>query len=99
MRVRTRNLSLALGAIAVFLAGLPLLNLNNIFYVDWVNHLWMSEYYGKYLQRNFMPPEVINTVKISGMVMLIFYAGKFYVFVGAFSSFIGSVLSIRLAPV
>jgi hypothetical protein len=78
---------------------LPLLllfNLNSAFDRDWLNHLWAIEYSGAWFRAQGTLPTVYNTQQIVGLVLPLFYSGKFYNIAGLLSVWLGSALSIRL---
>lgn len=84
-----------LSAIVCILPLLLLLDPRSVFEFDWFNHLWMIEYFGEYIRRHGFPPEALATENLMGMVVPIFYAGKFYAFTGVVSSFLGSAITFR----
>jgi hypothetical protein len=73
-----------------------LFNLNSAFDRDWLNHLWAIEYSGAWLRAHGTLPLVYHTNQIVGLVLPLFYSGKFYNLAGLLSAWLGSALSIRL---
>jgi len=84
-----------IGLSASFLASVLLLDLRNIFNLDWYNHLWVIEYFGQCIKHGSIPLE-INTQQFIGLPNTFFYAQKFYSLAGLFSAFFGSAITIRL---
>ncbi|MBV8587313.1 MAG: hypothetical protein JO308_13575, partial [Verrucomicrobia bacterium] len=83
--------------VAVCLLPLVLLfNPSSAFDRDWINHLWAIEYSGAWLRAPGTLPLVYHTHQIIGLVLPLFYSGKFYNLAGLLSAWLGSALSIRL---
>jgi hypothetical protein len=87
---------------SVFVCLLPcalILDARNIFYVDWINHLWSIEYFGEYLKANHSFPSTFNTDPVIGIPVPIFYAYHFYAIAGAVAALFGSSWAIRAVVV
>jgi len=69
------------------------------FYIDWWNHLWMTNYFGLYFEHNFDFPFVINTNNFGGIgnPSPLFYGYLFYPVLGLLSNFLNADLTLRLA--
>lgn len=78
------------GVLICALALLPLFDVRSTFYVDWFNHLWLIQYFGKYMGLHFFPPEMISTASLIGNPMPIFYSPRFYAFNSLLSYWIGA---------
>lgn len=83
------------GLLACLSATVLLLDVHNVFFSDWNNHLWVIEYFGQSLKHGHVPV-MINTNQLVGMPNELFYAGKFYVLSGLVSALIGSAITIRI---
>lgn len=95
MRLKDGWVVIVTGLFASFLASIPLLDLRNIFAVDWNNHLWLIEYFGESI-KHLKVPDVLNTQQLVGIPTTLFYAQKFYVIMGLFSAFLGSAIVVRV---
>ena len=73
-----------------------LFKLTSAFDRDWLNHLWAIEYSGAWLHAHGTLPLVYHTRQIVGLVLPLFYSGRFYNVAGLLSAWLGSALSIRL---
>jgi hypothetical protein len=93
---RGRALSIAAAIVSVGVTLFPMFALQRVFFLDWVNHLWLIEYFGEYLRRHAAPPDVVNTQQLVGSPVTILYAGKFYAMAGAISAFLGAAVTVRL---
>lgn len=80
----------------VLIAMVPMLDLRAVFNLDWINHLWLIEYFGEFFKQNGAMPRVVNTAEIVGMPTALFYGRTFYSVVGALSAMAGSALAVRL---
>jgi hypothetical protein len=94
-KVSRSTFTWVIGIITVLIASIPLLNIRNIFALDWINHLYVIEYFGEYLKQNLSFPDVINTSQVVGIPMPLFYAQKAYSIGGALSAFLGSARAVR----
>jgi hypothetical protein len=47
--------------VACLLPVIPLASVDTLFYVDWINHLWLSEYFGAYFRSHLSFPLIVNT--------------------------------------
>jgi hypothetical protein len=74
----------------------PLLRLDNSFYGDWRNHVWLIGYYGEYFRRHGSFPIVLNTNHMIGMPFPLFYGFLFYPIAGLVSAVLGGNLTLRL---
>jgi hypothetical protein len=86
-------------ATSVLVCALPLsllFDLRSVFDFDWFNHLWTIEYFGEYIRQHGMPPSVLSTENLVGIVAPLFYAEKFYLFTGIISSFLGAAIAFRI---
>ena len=68
------------------------------FYIDWWNHLWMTNYFGLYFEHNFDFPFVINTNNFGGVgnPSPLFYGYLFYPIFGMLSSLLNADIALRL---
>ena len=68
------------------------------FYIDWWNHLWMTNYFGLYFEHNFDFPFVINTTNFGGIgnPTPLFYGYLFYPTFGMLSSLLNADIALRL---
>ena len=68
------------------------------FYIDWWNHLWMTNYFGVYYEQNSTFPLVINTNNFGGIgnPIPLFYGYLFYPFFGWISSLLNADMALRL---
>jgi len=80
----------------VLIVAIPMLDPRAVFAVDWVNHLWLIEYFGEFFNQNVTMPSVVNTAEFVGMPIALFYAHKFYAIAGALSAVVGSGLAVRM---
>jgi hypothetical protein len=88
---------LAVASIPIVLVAMaPMLRLRAVFAQDWINHLWMIEYFGEFLKQSATLPRVLNTVQVAGMPITLLYGRMFYAVAGALSAALGSVLAIRI---
>jgi hypothetical protein len=74
----------------------PLFDLRNVFAIDWINHLWMIQYFGEYLKRHHVPPDVFSTTPLVGIALPLFYSSKFYATIGVISGWAGSAVAFRV---
>lgn len=81
--------------VACLLPVIPLASVDTVFYVDWINHLWLSEYFGAYYRSHLSFPLIVNTSTEVGLVIPLFYGEKFYSLAGILSSQIGAPIAIR----
>lgn len=86
----------ALSLLACVAVSIPLLSLNAVFYVDWINHLWTIQYYGEFFKVNLLFPQTLNTQTEVGLVVPLFYSEKFYAISGFISSQFGAPVTIRI---
>ena len=86
----------ALPLLAIFVSLLPLADVSKNFNADWYNHLWTIEYYAQYLRHHGRLPDILNTKDMVGLASPLFYASKFYSFLGLLSIPFGSALGFRL---
>jgi hypothetical protein len=82
--------------VVCLLPVIPLASVDTVFYVDWINHLWLSEYVGAYFRSHLSFPLIINTNTEVGLVFPLFYGEKFYSLAGVLSSQIGAPIAIRV---
>jgi hypothetical protein len=73
-----------------------LIDPRSTFYVDWFNHLWTIEYFGEYFRQHGALSPILVTKDLVGIVMPIFYGGKFYLAVGLISRLTGSAIAFRI---
>lgn len=66
------------------------------FYVDWTNHVWMTQYYATYFMQHGTFPTTIDTIEIFGSSSPLFYGVFFYPFTSILSIFIGADAAIRI---
>ena len=68
------------------------------FYIDWWNHLWMTNYFGIFYEHNSAFPLVINTNNFGGIgnPSPLFYGYLFYPFFGWISSLLNADMALRL---
>ncbi len=66
------------------------------FYVDWVNHVWILEYYTQYLREHWTFPPTINVEQGFGNPMPLFYGIFFYPLLAFASLLTGADLALRL---
>ena len=68
------------------------------FYIDWWNHLWMTNYFGVYYEQNSVFPLVINTNNFGGIgnPIPLFYGYLFYPFFVWISSLLNADMVLRL---
>ena len=68
------------------------------FYIDWWNHLWMTNYFGIFYEQNSVFPLVINTNNFGGIgnPIPLFYGYLFYPFFGWISSLMNADMALRL---
>jgi len=66
------------------------------FYVDWVNHVWVLEYYTQYLREHWTFPPTINVEQSFGNTMPLFYGIFFYPLLAFASLLTGADLALRL---
>ncbi len=59
-----------------------------VFYSDWKNHIWLSNYFGHYFQTHADWPQRINTFEKVGMPLPLFYGFLFYPIMGTLSAFV-----------
>jgi len=86
----------AIGAIVVCAIPCALLfDVRNIFYVDWINHLWSLEYFGEYLKSQHRFPAVFNTDPVIGIPVPIFYAYGFYSIAAVMAAVTDSAWTLR----
>jgi hypothetical protein len=94
---RARNWHQKLGIFLICILPLILLiDPRNTFYVDWLNHLWVIEYFGEYFRQHGSLPQILITRDLVGIAMPIFYGGKFYAGTGLISSLLGSAIAFRI---
>ncbi len=60
------------------------------FYIDYVNHTWLTEYYAQYFKYNLRFPAVIHTQEVVGIAYPQFYGYLFYPVMGFLSLLTGS---------
>jgi hypothetical protein len=94
--VSKQHWPLIAGVLACLLPLVLLFNLTSAFDRDWLNHLWAIEYSGAWFRAHGTLPSVYHTQQIVGLVLPLFYSGKFYNIAGLLSVWLGSALSIRL---
>ncbi|MBV8899163.1 MAG: hypothetical protein JOY92_03510 [Verrucomicrobia bacterium] len=85
--------------LAIIVSLLPLTDIAKNFEIDWYNHLWTIEYFGRYLQHHGRPPDILNTRDMVGLISPVFYASKFYTLLGLLSIPFDSALTFRLFAV
>ncbi len=66
------------------------------FYVDWVNHVWLLEYYTQYLRDHWTFPPTINVEQGFGNPMPLFYGIFFYPLLAFLSLITGADIALRL---
>ena len=66
------------------------------FYLDWVNHVWILEYYTQYLIDHATFPPAIHVDGAFGNPMPLFYGILFYPLLAFLSVFTGSDIALRL---
>ena len=68
------------------------------FYIDWWNHLWMTNYFAVFFDHNFSFPIIINTNNFGGIgnPSPIFYGYLFYPIFGILGSAINTDIALRL---
>ena len=66
------------------------------FYVDWVNHVWILEYYTQYLADHRTFPATINVEQAFGNPMPLFYGILFYPLLAFLSFLTGADSALRL---
>jgi hypothetical protein len=67
----------------------------NIANSDWINHLWLTAYYGESFRHLAEFPHVINTTSLIGIAHPIIYGYLFYPLAGFLSGFFGASFAIR----
>ena len=68
------------------------------FYIDWWNHLWMTNYFSVFFEHNFSFPMIINTNNFGGIgnPSPLFYGYLFYPILGILGSAINADIALRL---
>lgn len=90
---------LLLSLLAALLPLELLFDIKNVFYIDWLNHVWTIAYYGDYFRAHGSFPDLIHTPEITGMVNPVFYGHFFYLVCGFIARFVGADAAIRILVV
>lgn len=90
-----RSTAFCLVGVFLLLELVPLL-IPKPFYVDWVNHVWILEYYTQYLREHWTFPETINVEQSFGNPMPLFYGILFYSLLAFLSLVTGADMALRL---
>lgn len=90
-------------SITIFIAGVLLvfqlmpLFWGRPFYIDWLNHIWMTEYYAEYLRKFATFPSTIDVAQRFGVPSPTFYGIFFYPVCSVLSIAFGSTdIAVRL---
>jgi hypothetical protein len=96
MRALWRFRYAAASLLVVVLPLQPLFRLKNVFYIDWINHVWAMAYYGEFFRAHGAFPVVIHTNQVAGLVQPLFYGRALYAIGGLFAGVLGADVAVRI---
>ena len=65
------------------------------FYIDWLNHVWLTQYFSDYFIQNINFPEAIDVSDGVGNFLPIFYGTFFYPIAGIIGAIVNGDIAIR----
>jgi hypothetical protein len=82
--------------VACLLPLVALCHLETSFGIEWMNHTWLSGYFGEYMRTHWSLPVMVNGDRVVGTPQPIFYGFLLYPVIGLPASVLGANIAIRL---